>query len=235
MLDMQGSVNNNETWASSFVQSNLDLWGEILDARDILCLPARTIVFSQGERARHVFVVQRGRIVLSVPSPAGNEKVLMYAGVGCIIGEQALIDGMEYSYQAITLEESCFYRIRATLFRKFLTSNTDVAVAVIINLINKDHSLMAHIADLSFNNAKRRLIKELLFCAETYGKQRDDGVLIQRVFSQENLGKRILASRVTVNKLIRDMEKQSLLHREGRKLVLHDMKKLENMLDSYDE
>src|SRR5699024_1509810 len=89
-----------DAWSSSFVQSNLELWAKVLDARDILCLPARTIVFSQGDVAKHVYVVQRGQIALSVPSPTGSEKVLMYAGVGCIVGEQALLDGAGYSYQA---------------------------------------------------------------------------------------------------------------------------------------
>ena len=220
-----------DAWSSSFVQSNLELWAKVLDARDILCLPARTIVFSQGDVAKHVYVVQRGQIALSVPSPTGSEKVLMYAGVGCIVGEQALLDGAGYSYQAMTLEESCFYRIPAQIFRHYLSSNTDVSMTFIFNLLNKDQSLMAHIADLSFNSAKHRLVKELLFCAETYGKKRDDGILIKRAFSQEDLGKRILASRVTVNKLIKELERQSLLHREGRRLVLDDVEKLAAILD----
>ncbi len=231
-MENQETYLNTDAWSSSFVQSNLKLWEKILDARNILCLPVRTIVFSQGDPAKYVYVVQCGRIVLSVSSPAGDEKVLMYAGVGCIIGEQALIAGMEYSYQAVTLEESCFYRIPASLFRRYLTANTDVAMAVIFNLLNKDQSLMAHIADLSFRSAKHRLIRELLFCAKTYGKQRENGVLIQRIFSQEDFGKRIQASRVTVNKLIQELERQGLLHHEGRQLALDDVDKLEVMLES---
>lgn len=207
-MENQETYLNTDAWSSSFVESNLRLWESILDARDILCLPARTTVFSQGDLAEYIFVMQRGRVVLSVSSSDGGEKVLMYAGVGCIIGEQALINQMEYSYQAVTLEESCFYRISAALFRKYLTSNTDVAMAFIFNLLNKDQSLMAHIADLSFKSAKHRLIRELMFCAKTCGKKRKDGILIQRVFSQEDLGKRILASRVTVNKLIQELERQ---------------------------
>lgn len=223
-----------DAWTSSFVQGNLELWANILDTRDILCIPPRMTVFSQGDQAKYVFVIQRGRIILSAPSPSGNEKVLMYAGAGCIIGEQALIAGAEYPYQATTLEDSCFYRIPAQLFLKYLSSNTDVSMAFIFNLLHKNQSLMAHIADLSFKDAEHRLIQELLFCAEIYGKQQGDGVLIQRVFSQENLGKRILASRVTVNKIIRELEQQSLLHREGRRLVLDNVDKLKRMLDIYD-
>lgn len=231
-MENQETYLNTDAWSSSFVQSNLELWEKVLDARNILCLPVRATVFTQGDPARHVYVVQRGRIILSVSSPTGDEKVLMYAGVGCIIGEQALIAGMEYSYHAVTLEESCFYRIPASLFRKYLTSNANVAMAVIFNLLNKDHSLMAHIADLSFRSAKLRLIRELLYCAKTCGKERDAGVLIQRVFSQEDLGKRILASRVTVNKIIQELERQQLLHHEGRRLMLDDVGRLEAMLDS---
>ena len=223
-----------DAWTSSFVQGNLELWANILDTRDILCIPPRMTVFSQGDQAKYVFVIQRGRIILSAPSPSGNEKVLMYAGAGCIIGEQALIAGAEYPYQATTLEDSCFYRIPAQLFLKYLSSNTDVSMAFIFNLLHKNQSLMAHIADLSFKDAEHRLIQELLFCAEIYGKQQGDGVLIQRVFSQENLGKRILASRVTVNKIIRELEQQSLLHREGRRLVLDNVDKLKRMLDIFD-
>ena len=230
-MENQETYLNTDAWSSSFVESNLRLWESILDARDILCLPARTTVFSQGDLAEYIFVMQRGRIVLSVSSSAGGEKVLMYAGVGCIIGVQALINQMEYSYQAVTLEESCFYRISAALFRKYLTSNTDVAMAFIFNLLNKDQSLMAHIADLSFKSAKHRLIRELMFCAKTCGKKRKDGILIQRVFSQEDLGKRILASRVTVNKLIQELERQDLLHYEGRRLVLDDMHRLQAILE----
>ena len=90
---------------------------------------------------------------------------------------------------------------------------------------------MAHIADLSFKSAKHRLIRELMFCAKTGGKKRKDGILIQRVFSQEDLGKRILASRVTVNKLIQELERQDLLHYEGRRLVLDDVHRLQAILE----
>ena len=169
MIKSQYTFLNRDTSTSPWIQSNLELWEQVLDARDILCIPEKQTVFWQGDPAAAVYVVQRGRIILTISNRRGEEKVLMYAGKGCIIGEQALEKGEMYSYSAMTMEESCFYRVKAEVFLEYLNSRKDVVMALILNQMDKSKALTSHIADLSFDSAKNRLVRELLYCAEQYG------------------------------------------------------------------
>ena len=56
---------------------------------------------------------------------------------------------------------------------------------------------------------------------------REEGLLIRQRLSQEDLGKRIGTSRVTVNKLLGELEQEGLLHRTGQRLILDDISGLE--------
>lgn len=216
-----------ESGSSPWIQSNLKLWESILDARNILCVPEKTVVFLQGDPATHVVVVQRGRLMLSLTGESGAEKILMFAGKGCIIGEQALVDHSRYQYRTETLEESCYYRIPAALFKEYLDTSKEVSRALMINQLDKCNALTGHIADLSFDDARRRLIRELLYLSEQFGKRVEEGLLIRQRLSQEDLGKRIGTSRVTVNKLLGELEQEGLLHRTGQRLILDDISGLE--------
>lgn len=86
------------------------------------------VLFRQGAAADSAFVVTKGRLKLTLHSPAG-ERLFGETGPGTILTEIAMIADAERHFTATATEESEVIRISRMLFRRMLEEYPEVAVA----------------------------------------------------------------------------------------------------------
>ncbi len=214
---------------SPWIQMDFDIWEEVCDPAYVLHLPKQSYIFHQGDVTEHVHIVKSGRVLLSAFSENGAEKILMFITKGGIIGEQSLYAPTVVPYSARTVSETTLYKIPVETFIQYIVQHTDMMQHVIRGQLLKESALISHIVDLSFRDAYHRAVHELLFCADNYGEPVDEGILIKIPISQEGLGKRIQASRITVNKVLKRLTQENLVGRRGQHFVLFNIDKLEKI------
>lgn len=119
------------------------------------------VLFVEGERSEHLFVVDRGRVKVLVASPRGDELVLSVLGPGHCLGELSVLDGADRSATAVALEDVALWVVPADAVRALLRRSPAVTLAVAEELAQRVRRLTGAAADLVFLDLPRRLAKLL--------------------------------------------------------------------------
>lgn len=99
-------------------------------------LEAQTVLFNQGDPGNELFVVQRGRIAIYVPSKdqPGEERPIRIFEAEEVLGEMALIDDQPRSASARALEASTVLTLSGDDFQQLIRQHPEMALAVMAGL-----------------------------------------------------------------------------------------------------
>ena len=219
----------SELSVSPWIRSDLKKWMPVAEERFLQKIDRGTCLFQQGDPAKSIFIVKTGRILLSVFSEDGMEKILMFAVKGGIFGEHALAGQQIQPCAAKALVKSLVYVIPIEFFLEQAATSWALQRSITELLLRKEELLIAQIADLSFSDAFRRVASELLYSAEIYGEPSPDGIYIKIPITQEDLGNRIKVTRVTVNKIVRRLQDENIISISGRHFIIRDLAALQKI------
>lgn len=214
---------------SPWIKTDFSDWEAVCLPEYVLRMPKQTYVFLQNDQVEHIYIVKSGRVLLSAFSKDGAEKILIFIAKGGIMCEHCLFSTDPVAYSAKTVAPSVIYKVPMAFFLEKLMENQKLAHLLIQSQIKKENALVSHIVDLSFRDAYHRIIHELLFCADAYGEQTEEGVFIKIPISQEGMGKRVHTSRITVNKVLKQLSEKGLAKRKGQHFVLMDIQRMEEI------
>ena len=100
--------------------------------KDVEEFRAKTVIFSEGDKAEVMYVILSGDIELTLHGePLGAE------GEGGIIGEMAMINGSPRSATATTLSKVKLARVNRDQFREFVHKDAEFSLHVMAVLANR--------------------------------------------------------------------------------------------------
>jgi CRP-like cAMP-binding protein len=169
--------------------------GRLLDAAGILRCERNYTIFSEGDPADELFVVQSGRVAVGRRSPDGRESLVALMDTGDLFGEMALFDEGDRSASARALEHSELLRIPYNVVRRELDAKPELLWNVVGLLAQRLRSTDSALADAVFLDVTGRTAKRLLELA-------GDAEEFQLPITQEELAGLVGASRERVNKAI---------------------------------
>jgi uncharacterized membrane protein len=94
-------------------------------------LEANEAVFWLGDRGDDFYVVTKGRVAITVPTPNGQHIVLKSLEEGGVFGEISLLDGGPRTATVRTLEPSSFLVLSRAAFHAFLHERPDLATEML--------------------------------------------------------------------------------------------------------
>lgn len=181
---------------------------------------AREVIFNQADSGHQMAIIIRGQVKLSILSGEGKEMTLAMPGVGDILGEMALLDGLGRSATVIAKEPTLLLVIQRQDFIPFLEEYPQVAIKMLTTLAGRLRVTDETFEDTLFRNLSARLAKKLLMLADSYGQPVPEGTRIQLKFSQTELGHMIGTSRESVNKQLRTWEGEGLVSCDNGSITL---------------
>jgi uncharacterized membrane protein len=101
---------------------------DLLDTRDA---PAGTMLFRAGDVGDAMYLIESGRVVVSILGEGKKEIVLAELAQGDYVGEMALIDGQRRSANARVSEAVRLARLSRDDFLQFIRSNPNVAIEML--------------------------------------------------------------------------------------------------------
>ena len=120
------------------------------------------LLFLQDERSDHLFVVERGRLKVTVSSSRGQELLLQVVGPGGALGELSVVDGLPRSATATALDDLALWCLPAAAVRDLLLRSPALCLAVAEDLAAQVRRLTGASADLVFLDLPQRLAKLLV-------------------------------------------------------------------------
>ncbi len=193
---------------------------------------AGTTIFMRGDPGDTLYVIEEGRVEISLTSLGGRRSVLNHMGPGEILGEIALLDNGTRSADAVAGTKLRMLALsRATIVR-FLTSRPDTTMALIAGLCGRVREAVGMFELQTQINARARVARCLTIMASKWGAEDESGdIRMEVTLSQSDIGEISGLARENVNRQIKSMVEDGILRMEGRTMVVTDLEALEELCD----
>jgi CRP/FNR family transcriptional regulator, cyclic AMP receptor protein len=129
--------------------------GELCHLLESLDCKAGTFLFRAGDQGDAMYIIERGKVRISVQATDGQELTLTELGRGDFFGEMALLlDGQRRSANAVVAEEGRLAVLSREHFLSFMRRNPNVALEMLTALANRlrrTDDLLRHSATRNVN------------------------------------------------------------------------------------
>ncbi len=189
------------------------------------------VVYTQGEKSKHFYFLEKGKVKVSLQKENGSEKILAIQEGDTIFGEYAAFDRYPYFATAIALEESIIHVININDFETLMMEHPEISLLIITAIVRKMRLLSLHVEDLSFLNSQKRVASILLKLMEELGVHAHGNVIVKRKITHEDIANMTGLARVTVTKVIKQLIGMRLISKGRNKITILDADKLRSFLD----
>jgi uncharacterized membrane protein len=94
-------------------------------------VPSKTQVFNKGDTGNAMYLIERGKVRISITDEDRKEITLAELAQGDFFGEMSLIDGRQRSADASVVDDARFAVLARPDFLAFVRSNPDVALGML--------------------------------------------------------------------------------------------------------
>ena len=186
---------------------------------------AGQVILPEGRYPPAIYVVEAGAVALTVTGRSGNRVVLGILGPGDVFGEQALTGGVDA--KPAGEPRPLLPEVRALLLSRFVVvpveepgePNHDdrdlwpwLAVAL-VRRVDEAHRTVARSLSLRLGERTLGLLSML---AHRWGRPSGQGTAIRFPLTQEDLAAMLGATRESVNRVVRGLERAGAITRSGR-------------------
>ena len=182
--------------------------------------PKDTVVFFENEEGDSFFIIVDGRIKVTILGDDGREVILSVLGRGDFFGEMALLDNEPRSATAIAVEDTELLSLHRNDFQSVLTDNRSIMSALIKILTARLRRANHQISTLALLDVYGRVARVIVDTARDEGKRLKDGRIAFRRATHQEIANRIGTTRETVTRMLKDLERQGLIHIDGKEVVV---------------
>jgi len=187
-------------------------------------------IIDRESDSRDVYFITAGKARVVNYSLSGREIAFDDIDVGGFFGELAALDGLPRSATILALEETTVASMAPELFVGLLEEHPQVALRVMRSLAHVVRTASERIMDLSTLGAHNRVQAELLRQARaTAGENQAE---IRPVPVHGDIASRVSTTRETVARVFSDLTRQGLLKRQRDTLLVLDLQRLEDMVET---
>lgn len=192
---------------------------DLVAAAETRMLSRGDVVFTEGDEATELFVVESGRIAIANRSDDGRESVVALMERGDLFGEMPLFDRLARSAEARALESSAVTAIPYAPLRAIYEQRPELLWNVVELLATRLRNTDEQLADSVFLDVTGRTAKRLL---ELAGEADEFSLPI----TQEELAGMVGASRERVNKAIASFVRLGWIEQSERRYRITNREQL---------
>ena len=182
--------------------------------------PKDSVVFFENEQGDFFFMILEGRIKVTILGDDGREVILSLLGSGDFFGEMALLDNEPRSATAIAVEDSELLSLHRNDFQSVLTDNRSITVGLIKVLTARLRRANHQISTLALLDVYGRVARVIVDMAREEGRRLKDGRIAFRRATHQEIANSIGTTRETVTRMLKDLERQGMIHIEGREIIV---------------
>ena len=189
-------------------------------------------IFLEDSEGEQCFFVLEGSVKVTRLSKDGREVILAMLNEGDFFGEMSLLDGESRSANVIALEKTKVLTLDRNDFITVVNDYPQIAVQLLKELARRLRKSDRQIASLSLSDAEKRIALCIIRFADEQGVIQNGKVSIPKTPIQQDIANMAGTSRETVSRALGLLEKEDLIERDGRELIILDYKKFIKEFDS---
>lgn len=189
-------------------------------------------LFLEGQAARTVYAIVEGRVRLTSFGFDGKERHLMIMGPNGLVGDCGLLSTNQYVVSAVAASDALVHAIPATQLLTALAQDATLMRQHQELSGRRFRIMLRHLAMQGSNSSRRRVCLHLLDLVDSYGAPHKRGHAISITFTQQEMGNICGLSRVSVSHVFTALERDAVIGRDGRLVVVLDRDRLEQFATS---
>jgi CRP-like cAMP-binding protein len=185
-----------------------------------------TALFSEGDTAQRVFLIERGWVTLRVATRDGREVILALRGPGDLVGELSTLDGEPRTATALAVDEVEAVVAPAHALTAGLAHDPELADQLLRLLARRLRESDRQRVELAVLDSMARVARRLLELGERFGEPVGDSVRVELPLSQEELASWCGCSREATIKALRTLREVAGITTGRRTVTLPDLELL---------
>ncbi|MCC6614128.1 MAG: Crp/Fnr family transcriptional regulator [Anaerolineae bacterium] len=182
-------------------------------------------LYHQGDPPTALYVLQTGRVKLYRQSRE-NCQILALPLPGDFLGAESLPTGAPSPYSATTLTAAAAAHLTPDALQVLLDELPDFQEVFLKLITNRLKQFVTLVHDLAFRDVTSRLAMVLLVRAEAEGQPHDEGIVFERLLSQQEFADMVGTAREVVYRTFKKFEDDDLVHLTRTSILIRDLETL---------
>ena len=188
----------------------------------------KQVIYSEGNHARSMYFVARGKVKTFRSNDDGKELVTGLYNEGDFFGFISLLDGSVYKETAEALEEAEVAVIPREEFEQLINNNRTVMMQFIRLLANNVSVREEQLLSLAYNSLRKKVADALM---AIYNKYSNGSRNFEIDMSRENLANLAGAAKESVIRTLGDFKDEKLIDIRHGSIVILDETKLQRLIN----
>lgn len=211
-----------------FASLTTEQLAEIADRLVIRNYQRGATIIHQDEPGSMLYIIVSGNVKITTASSDGEELILALLTDNDFFGELSLLDGQPHSASATAMETTQVVTLNRDEFLEVIAKNPEMVNNILVVLSNRLRRTNTMFEDAVFLQLPARLSKRLLELGEQHGLKTDSGLEIELRLTQQDLANFLGASRVAINRLLRQLQDSGLISIDRKHITILQPVELEN-------
>ena len=182
--------------------------------------PKRSRVFDQGDPARQVYLIKRGKVRITRLTADGKDVTVAVLGAGDLFGEETLFDQQPRTTHAVCIEECLLCIASADDLFALLAGNPTLALNVAKILSDRLVDASATMEDLAYAKVPDRIVHLIDRLAVEHGVPTAAGTLIDLRLTHADIASLIGSTRETVSLEMAALVRAGTILTDGKRLTI---------------
>lgn len=179
-----------------------------------------SVILLAEEEGNSLFIIQKGRVKVSILSEDGREIVLTLLGDGEFFGEMSLLDGLPRSATVIALEDTEALMLRREDLIRLIEHTPQIAIKLMAELTIRIRRTDQKIESLALLDVAGRIASALLQLAADEGEGAPEGLVIHNHPTQQLLANMTGTTRETVSRVLKRFRTEGYMATSGKDWIV---------------
>lgn len=199
-------------------------WSELNAFTTTARFERNEVIFSLGDAPDAMYLIESGRIKVSLLSNKGEEKIIGICGKGEVVGEVCLCNRGPRENQAVALETVDVTSFRVDELLRVLKDKPEMVFSLLMVFCTRIHDYQQQLASLAFDAVRGRLAKEMLRLGElSEGGPKKGPLELPVRLTHHELADLVSTTRDNVTRIMNEFRKDGLIdYRRERILIFPD-------------
>ncbi len=183
---------------------------------------SKSKLFHQGDLAKRCFMVNRGRLKLTMFSEQGKEVILRYIGCGELAGAIAVLRGQRYPATAECINETEVTGWDKPTIIGLMHQYPTLAINLLGSIFDRIDEVQHRYLEVCSEQVERRIARTLLRLMRLAGLKTSEGIHIDIPLSRQNIADYSGTTLHTVSRILSGWEKKDWIISGRERIIIKD-------------
>jgi len=221
-MDKNPSMEDNLQKSDVFKGLSIEQYDEIVKSGFRKQLKPKSILFHQGDPAKKCYLVNLGRLKLTMLNEQGKEVIIRYISAGELTAAVAVLKDWEYPVTAESVEKTEVTGWDKATILRLMGNYPDIAINLLGIILERIDDVQHRYLELCTEHVEQRIARSLLRLMRRAGSKTRDGIRIDIPLSRQNIADYSGTTLYTVSRTLSAWEKDGWIKSGREQIVVTD-------------